>query len=69
MLSLGGFFLALFLGDVILGWDQSQPVGITDCEEMSERSVRALSWISTINISENIKKTFKLLPGLDFSDE
>lgn len=29
MLSLGGFFLALVLGDVILGWDQSQPVGMT----------------------------------------
>lgn len=29
MLSLGGFFLALVLGEVILGWDQSQPVGIT----------------------------------------
>lgn len=27
MLSLGGFFLALFLGDGILGVDHSQPVG------------------------------------------
>lgn len=46
MLSLGGFFLALFLGDVILGWGQSQPVGVTDCKDMSERSFRALSGTS-----------------------
>lgn len=62
MLSLGGFFLALFLGDVILGWGQSQPVGMTDCEEMSERSFRTLSCISTSNISESIKNMFKPLP-------
>lgn len=38
MLSLGGFFFALFLGEVILGWDQSQPVGRTNYK-MSERTL------------------------------
>ena len=69
MLSLGGLFLALFFGDVILGWDQSQPVGMTDCRDKPVRSLSALSWISRITISEGINKkkikVWKLLPGLE----
>lgn len=66
MLSLGGFFLALFLGDVILGCDQSQPVRMTDCEEMSESSFRTLSGTPTCSISKSIKNMFELVLGQYF---
>lgn len=45
MLSLGGFFLALLLGDIILGWAQSQPAA------RAKRSVRDCVPVATCRSS------------------
>lgn len=46
---MGGFFFALFLGDVILGWGQSQPGETTDEREEFLNTFMALLLIYVMN--------------------